>query len=89
MHPPKETDHQNPVSGGLLRLSDCPAWLRVGVRGIWRLKVQPGEPAGQVPGKRDGWGLQPRPREQEMFGNTEDGTAERAVTCGGGRALGP
>lgn len=51
--------------------------------------MQPGEPAGQAPGERDGWGLQPRPRKQEIFGNTEDSTAEWAVTRGGGRALGP
>ena len=51
--------------------------------------MQPGEPAGQAPGERDGWGLQPRPRKQEIFGNTEDSTAEWAVTRGRGRALGP
>ena len=81
--PPKETDHQNSVSVGLLRLSDCSAWLWVGVRKIWRLKVQTGEPARQAPGKRDGWGLQPRPREHRGR------TTEWAVTCGWGRALGP
>lgn len=61
------TTIQNPVSVGLLsRLSDCSAWLQVGVRGNLEFKVQPGEPARQAPGKReDGWGLQPRPREHQ------------------------
>lgn len=69
--------------------SDCPTWLWVGVKGSLKRKVQAGEPTRKAPGERNGPGLLPWPRESEMFSNTEEGTAEWAVTRGGVRALGP